>query len=83
MGWPRPAKTLGGPSVRLTGRKRGRFALDGYRGLAQPSPRIGQCLNGGYDWLEIECCWCKTRASLPLDARGFPFCGCVPAGLRA
>jgi len=29
---------------------------------------MGQCLNGGYAWLEIECCRCKTRASLPLDA---------------
>jgi len=29
---------------------------------------IGQCLNGGYGWLEIECCRCKTRASMPLDA---------------
>jgi hypothetical protein len=38
------------------------------RGPAQPSPTIGQCLNGGYGWLEIECCLCKTRASLPLDA---------------
>jgi hypothetical protein len=37
-------------------------------GPAQPSPTIGQCLNGGYDWLEIECCRCKTRASMPLDA---------------
>jgi len=40
----------------------------GYGGPAQPSPTIGQCLNGGYGWLEIECCRCKTRASLPLDA---------------
>jgi hypothetical protein len=28
----------------------------------------GICLNGGYGWLEIECCRCKTRASVPLDA---------------
>jgi hypothetical protein len=42
--------------------------MEGYGGPAQPSPTIGQCLNGGYGWLEIECCRCKTRASLPLDA---------------
>jgi hypothetical protein len=34
---------------------------------AQPSPTIGQCLNGGLGWLEVECNRCKTRASLPLD----------------
>ena len=37
--------------------------MDG--GPAQPSPTIGQCLNGG---LEVECNRCKTKASLPLDA---------------
>jgi ribosomal protein L44E len=42
--------------------------MEGYGGPAQPSPTIGQCLNGGYGWLEIECCQCKTRASLPRDA---------------
>ena len=42
--------------------------MDGYGGPAQPSPTIGQCLNGGYGWLEVECHRCKTRASLPLDA---------------
>jgi hypothetical protein len=35
--------------------------MEGYGGPAQPSPTIGQCLNGGYGWLEIECCRCKTR----------------------
>jgi hypothetical protein len=33
--------------------------------LAQPSPTIGQCINGA---LEVECRRCKTRASIPLDA---------------
>ena len=42
--------------------------MEGYGGPAQPSPRIGQCLNGGPAWLEVECNRCKTRASLPLDA---------------
>ena len=42
--------------------------MEGYGGPAQPSPTIGQCLNGGYSWMEIECNRCKTRASIPLDA---------------
>jgi hypothetical protein len=42
--------------------------MEGYGGSAQPSPTIGQCLNGGPGWLEVECNRCKTRASLPLDA---------------
>jgi hypothetical protein len=37
-------------------------------GPAQPSPTIGQCLNGGLGWLEVECNRCKTRASLQLNA---------------
>jgi hypothetical protein len=32
------------------------------------SPTVGQCLDGGYCWLEVECHRCKTRASIPLDA---------------
>jgi hypothetical protein len=40
--------------------------MEGYGGPAQPSPTIGQCLNGGLGWLEVECNRCKTRASLPL-----------------
>jgi hypothetical protein len=42
--------------------------MEGYGGPAQPSPTIGQCLNGGYGWLEVMCKRCETRASLPLDA---------------
>jgi hypothetical protein len=42
--------------------------MEGNGGPAQPSPTIGQCLNGGFGWLEVECNRCKTRASLPLDA---------------
>src|SRR5882672_1346266 len=42
--------------------------MEGYGGPAQPSPTIGQCLNGGYGWMEIECNRCKTCASIPLDA---------------
>jgi hypothetical protein len=42
--------------------------MEGYGGPAQPSPTIGQCLNGGLGWLEVECNRCKTRASLPVGA---------------
>src|SRR3569833_4706110 len=40
--------------------------MEGYGGPSQPSPTIGQCLNGGMGWLEVECNRCKTCASLPL-----------------
>src|ERR1700730_14469240 len=42
--------------------------MEGFGGPAQPSPTIGQCLNGGLGWLEGGRKRCKTRASLPLDA---------------
>jgi hypothetical protein len=48
--------------------KHGRSAWKATAGPAQRSPTIGQCLNGGLGWLEVECNRCKTRASLPLDA---------------
>jgi hypothetical protein len=41
--------------------------MEGYGGPGQPSPTIGQCINGGLASLEVECNRCKTRASLPLD----------------
>src|SRR6267154_6500705 len=42
--------------------------MEGFGGPAQPSPTIGQSLNGGYGWLEVMCKRCETRASIPLDA---------------
>jgi hypothetical protein len=52
--------------------------MEGYGGPAQRSPTIGQCLNGGLGWLEVECNRCTTRASRPLDAirrpRDTPIC---------
>ena len=42
--------------------------MEGYGGPAQPSPTIGQCINGGLSWLEVECNRCETKASIPLDA---------------
>jgi hypothetical protein len=35
--------------------------MEGYGGPAQPSPTIGQCLNGGYGYLEVKCHRCETR----------------------
>jgi hypothetical protein len=35
----------------------------GRGGPAQPSSTIGQCLNGGLGWLELECHRYKTRAA--------------------
>jgi hypothetical protein len=49
-------------------RKLWSIQMEAYGGPAQPSPSLGQCLSGGYGWLEIECNRCKTRASIPLDA---------------
>jgi hypothetical protein len=42
--------------------------MEAYGGLAQPSPTIGQCLNGGYGWLQVKCHRCETEASISLDA---------------
>jgi len=41
--------------------------MEGYGGPAQPSPTIAQCLNGGYDWLQVQCRRCETEASIPLE----------------
>jgi len=57
--------------------------VEPYGGPAQPSPTLGQCLNGGYVWMEIECKRCKTRASIPLDAIRRPFtCSCSEHNLE-
>lgn len=41
--------------------------MEGYGGPAQPSPTIGQCLNGGLTWLQVKCRRCHTEASIPLE----------------
>jgi hypothetical protein len=41
--------------------------MEGFGGPAQPSPTIGQCLNGGYGWLQVKCRRCETEASIPLE----------------
>jgi hypothetical protein len=43
------------------------ISMEGYGGPAQPSPTIGQCLNGGYGWLQVKCRRCQTEASIPLE----------------
>ncbi|SRR5579871_1111575 len=35
-------------------------------GPIDPSPRIGQAINGGYPWLEIECSRCRVRREVDL-----------------
>jgi len=35
-------------------------------GPAQPSPTIGQAINGGFPWLEVQCSRCKTMSSVNL-----------------
>ena len=42
--------------------------MEGFGGPAQLSPTIGQCLNGGYGWMEVECAICGTSACIPPDA---------------
>src|SRR5258706_14921724 len=42
--------------------------MEGYGGPAQPSPTIGQCINGGVSRLEGGWKRRKTPASLPLGA---------------
>jgi hypothetical protein len=41
--------------------------MEGHGGPAQPSPTIGQCINGGYGWLHVKR-HRETEASIPLDA---------------
>jgi hypothetical protein len=37
-------------------------------GPAQPSPTIGQAVNGGFPWLEVQCSRCKMQTSIDLVA---------------
>src|ERR1041384_8487615 len=37
-------------------------------GPVDPSPTIGEALNGGYPWLEVQCSRCKTKRSIDLAA---------------
>lgn len=39
----------------------------GYRGPAQPSPTLGDALNGGYLYLEVRCLGCDTHQTVALN----------------
>lgn len=39
----------------------------GYKGPAQPSPSLGDALNGGYRYLEVRCLGCDTHQTVSLD----------------
>src|SRR3984885_15973672 len=39
----------------------------GYKGPAQPSPRLGDALNAGYAYLEVRCLGCDTRQTVALN----------------
>ena len=41
-------------------------------GPAQPSPMIGQAINGGFPWLEVKCSRCRTPNSVDLAAINCP-----------
>jgi hypothetical protein len=41
--------------------------MEGFGGPSQPSPTIGQALNGGYGFLEVQCKRCETRTSISLE----------------
>ena len=38
-----------------------------YKGLAQPSPTLGDALNAGYTYLEVRCLGCDTHQTVALD----------------
>jgi hypothetical protein len=38
----------------------------GYKGPAQPSPTIGDAINGGYRYLEVHCHGCDTHQAVDL-----------------
>jgi hypothetical protein len=39
----------------------------GFRGPAQPSPRLGDALNAGYLYLEVKCLGCETHQTVALN----------------
>jgi hypothetical protein len=43
------------------------YRMLGYKGPAQPSPTLGDAINGGYGYLEIRCLGCDTHATVALD----------------
>jgi hypothetical protein len=43
------------------------YRMLGYKGPAQPSPTIGDALNGGYGYLEVRCLGCDTSQTVALN----------------
>src|SRR6202034_4189220 len=39
----------------------------GFKGPAQPSPRLGDALNAGYLYLEVRCLGCDTHQTVALN----------------
>jgi hypothetical protein len=39
----------------------------GFQGPAQPSPTLGDALNGGYPYLEVKCLGCQTHQTVALN----------------
>jgi hypothetical protein len=72
---------LYGTSVRIAAqraadarREAGKLACDArnkrmlaFMGLAQPSPTLGDALNGGYTYLEARCLGCDAHQTVALD----------------
>jgi hypothetical protein len=40
--------------------------MEGFGGPAQPSPTIGQAINGGYFFIDVQCKRCKTQSGIEL-----------------
>ena len=38
-----------------------------FQGPAQPSPTVGDALNGGYPYLEVKCLGCETHQTVALN----------------
>jgi len=38
-----------------------------FQGPAQPSPTLGDALNGGYPYLEVKCLGCETHQTVALN----------------
>lgn len=41
--------------------------MQAYKGPAQPSPALGDALNAGYPYLEVQCLGCETNQTVALD----------------
>jgi hypothetical protein len=67
-----PVKLRRKPSEKRTGAEAEAWSvrMEGYGWPARPSPTIGQCLNGGLGWLEVE--------MQSLDDQGKPAARCHP-----